>query len=243
MHFINVLLYVFIPLYIKVVLQLQYMEIDLSKIEHRTPSISDAKAHFLAVQESYQETSKFLPEFVGMEHWTIPQHENYLRKFGSHIADIKNYLFFYEGKVIGAGHLFPSGWKRSGELVYWVRSGWDGLGIGEHIAKTMASSAGSNFGYKWIVIQTDRNNVASKRVAEKAGATMMMAYGYWDHFGKQSNMLVWVMPTPFGKISNRFAKDSYFDPFNPKLDVTYRYDYEGKMLNYAASDPHLIRKN
>jgi RimJ/RimL family protein N-acetyltransferase len=153
----------------------------------------------LAVQETYQEASKFLPSFVGMENWTIPEHQNYLAKFGSLKPDVKNFLFFYENKVIGAGHLFPSGWKDSGELIYWVRTGWDGLGVGEFIARTMAASAGSYFGFKWIVIQTDRNNVASKRVAEKSGGTVVLIYGYYNHFGKQSNMIVWAIPTPFRK--------------------------------------------
>ena len=219
------------------------MEIDLSKIECRVPTIEDAKEHFLAIQDSYKEASQFLPEFVGMEHWTIPQHENYLKKFSSYTPDVKNLVFFYEGKVIGAGHLFPCGWKDSGELIYWVRTGWDGLGVGEYIAKTMAAKAGANFGYKWLVIQTDRNNVASKRIAEKSGGAVMLIYGYYDHRGKQSNMLVWALPTTFGKWANMYAKDAEFDPVNKKLDVTYRYDYEGKIANYAAADPHLIRRN
>lgn len=218
------------------------MEIDLDKIQFRTATSEDAKEHFLAVQESYKEVSKFLPSFVGIEYWTIPQHENYLKKFGSIQPKIKNYLFFYEGKVIGAGHLFPSGWRESGELIYWVRTGWDGLGIGEFIAKTMASSAGTYFGYKWIVIQTDRNNIGSKRVAEKSGGRVVLLYGYFNHFGKQSNMVVWAIQTPFGKLSNRFSSDPYFDPVNPKLGGNYRYDHESMTANYMASDPGLIRK-
>lgn len=231
-----------ILLYRTKIVKCAYMEIDLDKIISRVPTIDDAKEHFFAVQDSYKEASEFLPEFVGMEHWTIPQHENYLKKFSSATPDIKNLMFFYEGKIVGVGHLFPSGWKKSGELIYWVRTGYEGLGIGEHIARTMAAKAAANFGYRWIVIQTDRNNVASKKVAEKVGGAVMLIYGYYDHRGKQSNMLVWAIPTTFGKFANMYSKDPYFDPINPKFDGHYRIDYEGRVANYAAADPGRYRK-
>ena len=73
MHFIDVQLYIFILLFIAFVLKYVYMNIDLSKLEHRVASVSDAKQHFLAIQESYKEASKFLPEFVG---WNIGQFLN-----------------------------------------------------------------------------------------------------------------------------------------------------------------------
>jgi RimJ/RimL family protein N-acetyltransferase len=212
-------------------------DIDINKIEYRVPSSKDALEHFKAVQESYQEARKFLPEFIGMENWTVKQHEQYLQKFGSHDANVKNYIFFYEGQVIGAGHLKKSIWDYSGELIYWTRSGWDGLGIGQFIAKTMMQSAGSNFGYRFIVIETDRNNIGSKKVAEKLGGFPALIYGYWDNFGKVSNMVVWVIPTAFSKLASRFDEEYTFNPFSSKMMGTYRYDYEGKTKNYMAHDP------
>jgi len=185
---------------------------------------------------------KFLPAFVGIERWTIPQHQKYLRQFGSIDSNIKNYLFFYEGKVIGAGHLKKSIWDYSGELIYWTRSGWDGVGIGQFIAKTMLQSAASNFGYRYIVIETDHNNIGSKRVAEKLGGLPAMVYGYIDHFGKDSNMVVWVIPTPATKIAARFDDSYKFNPFSKHMKTTYRYDYEGRMKNYMAHDPKLERE-
>jgi RimJ/RimL family protein N-acetyltransferase len=216
-------------------------KIDLEKIQYRTARTTDAVEHFKAVQESYLEAKKFLPAFVGMENWTIPQHEKYLKKFGTIDPAIRNYLFFYEGKVIGAGHLKRSIWDHSGELIYWTRTGWDGVGIGQFIAKTMLNAAGANLGYRYVVIETDHNNIGSKRVAEKLGGFPAMVYGYTDHFGKHSNMVVWVIPTPATKLSLRFDKSYEFNPYSAHMNTVYRFDYEGKMRNYMAHDPKLER--
>lgn len=217
-------------------------KIDTNKIEYRASKASDAHEHFKAVQESYKEASQFLPFFVGMENWTIKQHEDYLRKFGADDKEFKNYLFFYEGEVIGAGHLKKSAWDNSGELLYWVRTGWDGLGIGLFIASTMLKSASANFGYRFIVIETDHNNIGSKRVAEKLGAFVGLIYGYYDHFNKQSNMVVWVIPTPITKVTARFNNSYKFNPISRHMNHYYRFDYEGKVANYIAHDPSLERK-
>lgn len=218
-------------------------DIDLSKIQYRVPNENDAMEHFKAVQESYHDARKFLPEFVGMENWTIKQHQQYLKKFGSHDPSVKNYLFFYDDQVIGAGHLKKSIWDHSGELIYWTRTGWDGLGIGQFIAKTMMSFAATNFGYRFIVIQTDRNNIGSKRVAEKLGGYPALIYGYWDHFHQVSNMVVWVIPTPLSKLASRFDSSYEFNPISTKHAGIYRFDYEGKTRNYMAHDAKYERKH
>jgi len=216
-------------------------EIDFGKIYFRPAGPEDAVEHFRAIQESYKEASQFLPFFVGMERWTIPQHEKYLKQFGSIDVNVKNFLFFYEEKVIGAGHLKKSIWDHSGELLYWTRSGWDGIGIGQFIAKTMMKSASTNFGYRFMVIQTDRNNIGSKKVAEKLGGSPEMIYGYTDHYGRQSNMVVWVIPMPVTKIASPYDSSYVFNPYTLLMDTIYRFDHEGKLKNYIAHDPSLER--
>ena len=216
-------------------------EIDLNKITYRTSKKEDALEHWKACQETYQEASEFLPFFVGIENWSVPDHEKYLVKFAADSQRVKNLLFFYENQIIGGGHLKPSDWNYSGELLYWVRSGWDGLGIGAFIAKTMLASAYTNFGYRHLIIQTDRNNIGSQNVAKKLGAWVGLVYGYVDHRGIQSNMVVWVKETPFVKIASRFRSDYGWDPISPKSGGIYRVDHENKLANYMAPDPERIR--
>ena len=45
-------------------------DIDLNKLTYRVAKTTDELEHFRAVQESYQEASEFLQDFVGMEKWT-----------------------------------------------------------------------------------------------------------------------------------------------------------------------------
>jgi hypothetical protein len=39
-----------------------------------------------------------------------------------------------------------------------------------------------------------------------------------------------------------YSKEPYFDPINRKMGGSYRYDHEGKIANYMASDPNLLRR-
>ena len=217
-------------------------EIDLKQLTSRPGKPEDALEHFRAIQESYQEVSKFIPWVQGMDRWTLQQHSNYLKRLSGESSQIKNYLFFHDHVLVGAGHLKPAAYKDSAEISYWVRNGFDGMGLGEFIARTMAHKAYANFGYKHVVIQTDRNNVASKRVAEKIGAYVALITGYYTHQGEHSNMIVWVLPTPVAKIGARFDRSYEFDPIAPNSMGVYRFDYEGKQANYMAADAGLDRK-
>jgi hypothetical protein len=126
--------------------------------------------------------------------------------------------------------------------MYWVRSGWDGVGIGFFIAQTMLKSAYQNFGYRYLIIQTDRNNIGSKKVAEKLGAWVGSIYGYTTHKGEHSNMIVWVKETPFTNLAKRFDDSYGWNPFS-KFGGTYRIDYENKQSQYMQHDPERVRKS
>jgi RimJ/RimL family protein N-acetyltransferase len=216
-------------------------KIDVSQITFRAAKQSDALEHFRAVQESYAEASEFLPDFEGMEKWTVAQHKIYLKKFGADSRTHKNYLFFYGDKIIGGGYLGPSAWEYSGELMYWVRSGWDGVGIGLFIAQTMLKSAYQNFGYRYLIIQTDRNNIGSKKVAEKLGAWVGSIIGYRTHRGEDSNMIIWVKETPFTAIAKRYDQSYEWNPFH-KNGTVFRIDYENKQTQYMQHDLDRVRK-
>jgi RimJ/RimL family protein N-acetyltransferase len=197
--------------------------IDLTKIAHRTCNSGDAREHFCAVQESYEEVSAYLPDFLPMKDWTVERHKQYLSNMACDRQGIKNYLFFYEDQIVGGGHLKPAAWKHSGELLYWVRTGWDGLGIGEHIARTMTNYSNKFLGYRYVIIETNRENVASRRIAEKLGFSLAMVYGHIDHHGRQTNMAVWLKEAPMTKTMARFDPSYQFDPVALFMPMRYRY--------------------
>lgn len=56
-------------------------EIDFSKVTSRTSKPIDAREHFKAVQESYEEVSEYLPDFLPMRSWTIDRHKQYIQLY------------------------------------------------------------------------------------------------------------------------------------------------------------------
>jgi hypothetical protein len=176
-----------------------------------------------------------------MADWSVEEHAAYLDETKADSSIIKNYLFFFEDKVIGSGHLRPTIWNDSAEISYWVRSGYDGMGVGLHIAQTMARYAFSNLGYLHVVIQTDRNNVGSRKVAEKLGASCHLIYGYYDHFGDVCNMLVWALPSPRAKLAARFDSRYEFNPIANHPGMYYRSDTNEKVRQYTTPDPGLLK--
>ena len=197
-------------------------EIVVGKIEHRSARSTDALEHFRAVQESYSEIVEYLPDFLGMNKWTIERHEQYLSRLGGSTSGVRNYFFFYEGQLVGSGHLKPGAWNYSGELLYWVRTGWDGLGIGMHIADTMSKHAHKHLGYRFVIIETDKENLGSRRIAEKSGFNLAMVYGHIDHLGRNRNMAIWVREAPMTKMAARFDSSYQFDPVSLFLPLRYR---------------------
>ena len=207
-------------------------EIDFTKVTHRTSKPSDAREHFRAVQESYEEVSEYLPDFLPMRNWTIDRHKQYLIDFALDRQGMKNYLFFYEDQIIGGGHLKPAAWKNSGELLYWVRTGWDGIGVGEYIAKTMTNYSNKHLGYRFVIIETDRENLGSRRIAEKLGFSLAMIYGHIDHLGRQRNMAVWVKEAPMTKTMAKFDSSYQFDPIALFMPMRYRYASQEVVESY-----------
>jgi RimJ/RimL family protein N-acetyltransferase len=212
------------------------MNIDLNKIIHRDPKVSDAMEHFRAIQESYLQIVQYLPDFVGMDKWTVEMHKNYLRKFQFQSAGIRTYYFFYEDKLVGSGHLKPSGWEHSGELLYWVRSGWEGQGIGLHIATIMTRYAYSHLGYRFVIIETDKENLGSRKVAQKLGFKLGMIYGYSDHFGRSRNMAVWVKDSPMTKTAARFDTSYVWNPFSLMIPMRYRHVTQKAIESYLKPE-------
>jgi RimJ/RimL family protein N-acetyltransferase len=211
-------------------------KIDLQRIEHRSANRMDALEHFRAVQESYAEIVEYLPDFLGMNKWTIERHEQYLNRLGSSTSGVRNYFFFYEGQLVGAGHLKPAAWNFSGELLYWVRTGWDGLGIGMHIADVMTKHAYKHFGYRFVVIETDKENLGSRRIAEKSGFRLGMIYGYVDHLGRNRNMVVWVKDSPMTKTASRFDSSYQWDPFSLMMPLKYRFASQSIIDSYLKPE-------
>jgi RimJ/RimL family protein N-acetyltransferase len=90
--------------------------------------------------------------------------EAYLRRSRDHDGA---FAIVERGRLVGGIAVNARKWKRA-EIGYWVRADARGRGIGSR-ALILATDWGFGHGYRRLQLHTDVENVASQRVAEKAG--------------------------------------------------------------------------
>lgn len=214
---------------------------DIKDVVNRKPIRMDGKYHKDACEKSIDEIGEYLPWLANSSNWSLKQHQAYMQKLGKERMPESTRSFWWNGELVGMGHLRISDWANSGELFYWVTTGFDGLGLGEHIARTMIKIGFSHIPYHHLVIKTDRDNVGSKRIMEKVGAEHGLYMGYTTHRNKQSNMVLWYLDSPLAKAMGRYDAKYLFNPLsagvtNVRFQTALDPDYS------AVSDPSLIRK-
>jgi len=79
----------------------------------------------------------------------------------------QHYLFFVGGKFVGHGMLVPIGERpEHTQVILWVEEKYTGQGIGKRITRTLEAIAFEEFGFEALFYRFDRNNHASRKIAE-----------------------------------------------------------------------------
>ncbi|POZ63457.1 GNAT family N-acetyltransferase [Chromobacterium alticapitis] len=83
-------------------------------------------------------------------------------------------LFLKDGShFVGASGLHAISWKnRRAEIGFWVHHDWQGQGLISEAARAICAFARQELGLRRIACLSDELNVASRRVAERAGFTL-----------------------------------------------------------------------
>ena len=151
------------------------MNVELSDetISIRTYREGDADVLYEAVRESIAEVSPWLPWCH--EDYSIEESREFVSTRGKSAADGEWYSFgVFEkdsGKFLGGvGLNFINRVHLMANLGYWVRSSSVGRGVATSATKLAASFGFEELGLHRIEIVAAVENIASQRVAEKAGA-------------------------------------------------------------------------
>jgi RimJ/RimL family protein N-acetyltransferase len=133
----------------------------------------DASALYEAVRESISEVSPWLPWCH--EHYSIEESREFIgsRELASQGGEWYSFGIFEKdgGRVLGGvGINFINRVHQMANLGYWVRTSAAGRGIASGAARLSARFAFEQLGLQRVEIVTAVANVASQRVAEKAGA-------------------------------------------------------------------------
>jgi len=154
---------------------LHAMNVELSDgtISIRPYREEDADALYEAVRESIAEVSPWLPWCH--EDYSIEESREFVGTRGKSAADGEWYSFGVFAKdsskfLGGVGLNFINRVHLMANLGYWVRSSSVGRGVATSATKLAASFGFEELGLHRIEIVAAVENIASQRVAEKAGA-------------------------------------------------------------------------
>jgi RimJ/RimL family protein N-acetyltransferase len=145
------------------------------EITLRKYSIEDAEGLTVAVTESYEHLGPWMP-------WANPtQTVGQSKDICQRIIDAYNSGSDYtvvamHGDTLIGGTGFhlrcgPIEW-RCAEIGMWIRSSYSGAGWGTRVLELMLEWGFTDWGWERLVWKCDTKNVASARVAEKAGLTL-----------------------------------------------------------------------
>jgi len=135
----------------------------------RPYTVDDAPALHEAIIESLDHLRPWMP-WVALEPLTLEQRADWV----AGATDAIGVFLDDDRTVVGGTGLHDRLNDPAGrEIGYWVRAGWTGRGIATSAARQMIERAFAIDGVTFVEIHHDKANLASRRVPEKLGFTLI----------------------------------------------------------------------
>ena len=141
---------------------------QIVEVSCRPYTVEDAPALHEAITSSIEHLRPWMP-WAAFEPLTLEQRTEWIASGTDSIG-----VFVDDGTCVGGTGLHDRLGDPAGrEIGYWVRDGWTGRGIATSAARHMVDLAFSIDGVTFVEIHHDKANVASRRVPEKLGFTLI----------------------------------------------------------------------
>jgi RimJ/RimL family protein N-acetyltransferase len=127
----------------------------------------DAVALHEAILESVEHLRPWMP-WAALEPLTLEQRIAWLQAGTDALG-----IFVGDACVGGTGMHDRLGDAAGREIGYWVRAGWTGRGVATEAARQVVQRAFALAEVQFVEIHHDKANVASRRVPEKLGFTLV----------------------------------------------------------------------
>ncbi len=179
------------------------MELTDESILLRPFGEDDAELLYSAVRESIPEVSRWLPWCH--ENYSLQESREFIaaRELASQGDEWYSFAVFEKSSgrfVGGVGLNFINRAHQFGNLGYWVRTSATGRGFATRVTRLAARFGFTQLGLRRIEIVAAIDNVASQRVAEKAGAIRegVARQRLLIHGESQDAVLYSLIPSDFG---------------------------------------------
>lgn len=151
---------------------------DYSKLTFRMVSWLDYKKFEAACRDSEKELTEFLSlgdfmsQYISMDYWNL---------FGALLKSKELDLFgiYDSDKLLGVASVSPSSRPFGCQIVYWIRGGFHGKGIGRYFLYRLLVDTLGRKGFLFSELIIDEENKASIAVAEQLALDLVHQ---WERF-------------------------------------------------------------
>lgn len=149
-------------------------EIDLGDVVIRRYAESDAESLATAIGASLEHLRPWM-SWIAHEPVPIEDRKNLIREWMDAWVHRRNFVMgvFRGDEVVGGTGLHLRGDRGVAEIGYWIRAGDTGIGLATRITQALVDAAFAMPDVESVEIRHDAANLASGRVAAKAGFTMV----------------------------------------------------------------------
>lgn len=145
----------------------------------RCPQAGDGPAINAAVCETMDELRPWMPWAKAVP--TLGESESHARRANAKFRLREDLVMFIferlpgdrEGRLLGGSGLHRMNWEtRSFEIGYWRRTGCERRGVVTEVVRALTRLCFDTLAAQRVEIRMDEGNLASRRVAERAGFTL-----------------------------------------------------------------------
>jgi RimJ/RimL family protein N-acetyltransferase len=148
--------------------------IDLGDVVVRRYMVTDAPLLHDAIVDSLDHLRPWMA-WIAREPLEVSNRESLLADSWTAWEEGRDFMMgiFGEGALIGSTGLHLRGADGTAEIGYWMRVGHAGRGIATRVVRALMDAALDMEGIDTVAIHHDAANTASRRVAEKAGLSLV----------------------------------------------------------------------
>ena len=162
----------------KLIVEDEFLESNFENFSVRPMSFLDADEFKRACLASPKELTDFLSVGESMQNFIFSDYWNLL--FNSLKDPETNSYGLFEGKkLIGFCTSYPSNKPLGRQLVYWIRNGFHGRGLGRYFVENLINRITNINGFEFIQLIIDRDNLSSIKVAESLN---LFRFEEWEGF-------------------------------------------------------------
>ena len=149
-------------------------EIDAGPVLLRPWRVDDVEPMAAAVAESIEELRPFMP-WAAAEPLSYEDRARLIEESARQWARGESFAYgmFADGLMVGSTGLHLRVGPGGLEIGYWVRTSWAGRGIATATTRALTTAVFTLPGIDRVEIEHDLANVASRRVPEKLGFTLV----------------------------------------------------------------------